>query len=268
MNPERLKDLEEAIKIHIKKLEGFGSRYYAHEGMLGAQAYIESRLRDWGYRVERSIAAYKDASYASPWALKAGRTGTEGKLYLLAAHFDSISQNEKGDILDAAPGADDNATGVAVLLEVAKALSARDLEQSVGFVFFNVEEVGQHASKRFAEEFKEKKTRLDGVINIDTIGTWPLSLRQGGKVNYVTNDVSRPFMDKLEASLKIPLKAAATPWEDDHASFWAEGYQAIELTEEGCTPVMHTPQDTSEKIDFESVATVAQALVELFSNPF
>jgi Zn-dependent M28 family amino/carboxypeptidase len=268
MKPEQGMGLEEAILIHVKKLEGFGSRYYAHEGNRGAQEYIESRLRDYGYRVERSIAAYQDASYASPWALKAGRTGPEGKLYLLTAHFDSISQNENGDILEAAPGADDNATGVAVLLEVAKALSGLDLEQSVGFVFFNVEEVGQHASKRFAKEFKGKTTHLDGVINIDTIGTWPLSLGQGGKVNYVTNEVSRPFMERLEASLPLPLKEAETPWEDDHASFWAEGYQAVELTEEGCTPVMHTPQDTSEKIDFESVAAVAQALIALFSKPF
>ena len=268
MPPEQIADLEKGIQAHIKKLESFGSRYYARDGNRGALEYIESCLRDCGYRVERSLAPYQDASYASPWALKAANAGPEGKLYLLTAHFDSISQNEKGDILDAAPGADDNATGVAVLLEVAKALSGWDLEQSVGFVFFNVEEVGQHASKRFAKEFKEKKTRLDGVINIDTVGTWPLSLRQGGKVNYVTNDPSRPFMERLEAALGLPLKAAETPWEDDHASFWAEGYQAIELTEEGCTPAMHTPQDTSEKIDFQSVAAVAQALIDLFLKPF
>jgi Zn-dependent M28 family amino/carboxypeptidase len=268
MKQERLDGLEEGILAHIKKLEGFGSRYYAREGNREAQEYIVACLRDYGYSVDQSFATYRDASYASPWAVKAGRTGTEGKLYLLTAHFDSISQNEQGDILEAAPGADDNATGVALLLEVAKALSGRDLEQSVGFVFFNVEEVGQHASKRFAKEFKERGTRLDGVVNIDTVGTWPLSLRGGGKVNYVTNDFSRPFMHRIEATLGVPLKAAETPWEDDHASFWAEGYPAIELTEEGCTPVMHTPQDTSEKLDCGSVATLTQALIDLFLKPF
>lgn len=259
--------LEDAILAHIKKLEGFGSRYYVREGNPSAQEYIEACMRDYGYRVERSLSNYEGSSFASPWAIKAGGTGTEGKLYLLAAHFDSISQDVKGDILEGAPGADDNATGVGVLLEVARALSRRDLGQSVGFVFFNVEEVGQHGSKQFAKEFKEQGRRLDGVINIDTIGTWPLPLRQGGKVNYVSNELSRPFMERIQASLALPLKPAGTPWEDDHASFWAQGFPAIELTEEGCTPHMHTPQDTSEKLDCESVAMVAQALIDLFLKP-
>jgi bacterial leucyl aminopeptidase len=267
MKPEQAAGLEEALLIHIKALEGFGSRYYAHAGNRRAQEYIESCLRDYGYAVERSLAGYQGASFASPWAVKAGRTAGAGKLHLLTAHFDSISQDESGKILEAAPGADDNATGVAVLLEAARALAPLDPEESVGFVFFNVEEVGQHGSKQFAKEFKEKGARLDGVINIDTVGTWPLSLRQGGRVNYVTNDLSRPFMDRIEAAFTLPLKAAATPWEDDHASFWAQGYAAIELTEEGCTAAMHTPQDTSEKLDGPSLAMLAQALIELFLKP-
>jgi hypothetical protein len=263
---ERNTGLEASVSAHIKTLEAFGSRYYAVEGNRAAQAYIETCLRDYGYAVERSLAAYEGGSFASPWAVKAGKAGTAGSLYLLTAHFDSISQDEQGSILEAAPGADDNATGVAVLLEVAKALSRLDLEQSVGFVFFNVEEVGLHGSKQFAAEFKERGSRLDGVINVDTIGTWPLSLSLGGKVNYVTNEPSRPFLERIQGAFSLPMKPAETPWQDDQASFWAEGYPAIELTEEGCTPAMHTPRDTSEKVDSVSVAMVAQALVALFQK--
>lgn len=260
--------LEENILGHIKALEALGSRYYAREGNAAAQAYIEARLREQGYRVEKSRASFQEGWFESPWVVKAGKAGAEGKFYLLAAHFDSISQDKDGGILEQAPGADDNASGVAVLLEMARALAPLELEQSVGFVFFNVEETGQQGSKHFAKTWKEKGGRLDGVINIDTIGTWPVALSQGGKVNYVTNDLSRPFLARVETGLKLPLKPAATPWEDDHASFWAQGYPAIELTEEGCTPVMHSPQDTSDRIDVESVAAVAQALIELLSKPF
>ena len=260
--------LEAGLLAHIKALEGFGSRHHSHEGNRSAQAYLESRLADYGYRVERSLSTYQGAAFVSPWAVKAGTAGAEGELHLLAAHFDSISQDQEGAILGQAPGADDNASGVAVLLETARALASMDLRASVGFVFFNVEEVGRHGSQQFAKDWKTKGARLDGVINIDTIGTWPLPLSRGGKVNYVTNEPSRPYLERIQRALHLPLKAAATPWEDDHASFWAEGFSAIELTEEGCTPAMHTPRDTSEKIDMESVARVAQALIKLFSNSF
>lgn len=267
MDPLDLSGLEERLLAHIKKLESCGTRYYGSEGNRAAQAYIETCLQDWGYPVERSMSAYQGASFVSPWAVKAGRLGVEGSLTLLAAHFDSISQGQDGAILAEAPGADDNASGVAVLLEAARALADLPTDHGVGFVFFNVEEVGQHGSKQFAKEWKEQGRRLDGVINIDTIGTWPVPLSRGGQVNTVSNEASQPFMDRIRRSLALPLKAAATPWEDDHASFWAEGFPAIELTEEGCTPAMHSPQDTSEKIDVESVAGVTLALVQMLSKP-
>jgi hypothetical protein len=107
---------------------------------------------------------------------------------------------------------------------------------------------------------------LDGVINLDTLGTWPVSLADGGKVNYVANEASQPWMEEIRRRFPLPLKPAGTLWEDDHASFWAEGFPAIELTEEGCTPFMHTPGDTSEKVDVRSVALVADALVHMLQR--
>ena len=253
-------DLETNIREHIEALERLGSRYCTTDGCLRALAYIETCMRKYGYTVERSVSQWEGRPFSSPWAIKAGR-GPE--LYLLTAHYDSISQAKDGKLLDRAPGADDNATGVAVLLETAKSLIHQNLNCGVGFVFFNVEEVGQHGSKQFAKEWKERGRRIDGVINIDTIGTWPTPLLNGGQVNYVSNPLSQPLLDRVKASFDLPLKPAATPWEDDHASFWAEGFQAIELTEEGCTPFMHSPEDTSEKVDVPSVARVAQGLIEM-----
>jgi Zn-dependent M28 family amino/carboxypeptidase len=197
--------------------------------------------------------------------MKAGRSE---KFYMLSAHFDSISQDKDGKILDAAPGADDNASGVAVLLECARVLASREIAQNIGIVFFNLEEVNWGGSKGLAGEWKEKGRRLDGVINIDGIGTWPLSLAQGGKVNYVVNELSMPLMEQIKSAFSLPLKPADTMWEDDHASFWAQGYPAIEFTEEGCSPFMHSPGDTSEKVDFKSVAAVAEAVIELLQKGF
>lgn len=254
-------NMETAIRTHIETLERLGTRYCTSDGCRQALDYIETRMREFGYTIERSVSRWEGREFSSPWAIKSGRGPA---LYFLTAHYDSISQSKDGKLLDQAPGADDNATGVAILLETAKALVRQNLNAGAGFVFFNVEEVGQHGSKQFAKEWKEAGRRIDGVINIDTIGTWPLSLQNGGQVNYVSNAMSQPLLDHVKSTFRLPLKKAATPWEDDHASFWAKGFQAIELTEEGCTPVMHSPEDTSEKLDIPSVAGVADALIEMF----
>lgn len=256
-------NVEERILYHVKRLESLGSRYHSDQGNRDARDYIEACLRDYRLPIERSFSRFQNLAYASTWTLKPGKGE---KVFFLAAHFDSISQDKEGKILPQAPGADDNASGVAVLLEVAHALHKLDLPQSLGFVFFNVEEIGQFGSKQFAKEWKEQGKRLDGLINIDTIGTWPVSLKQGGKVNTVTNEASRPLLDLVERHSGLPMKPAGTPWEDDHASFWAEGFQAIELTEEGCTPAMHSPQDTSEKLDLESIAATTEALIKMFQK--
>jgi Zn-dependent M28 family amino/carboxypeptidase len=258
--------MTESISKHIKTLESFGSRYCTRNGNGLGQGYIERCLREYGYPVRRAFAEFEGRSYASPWAWKIGSRGSAGRQILLAAHFDSISYNAKGDLLPQAPGADDDASGVAVLLEAARMLAGQTLPHSLCFVFFNLEEVGMVASRQFAKDWKMEGRRLDGVINIDGIGTWPVSLAQGGKVNYVTNEASRPWMATLQRHFGLPLKPADTPWEDDHASFWAEGFPAIELTEEGCTPFMHTSGDTSEKVDMRSVAGVAEALVGMLKR--
>lgn len=110
-------DLETAIREHIETLERLGTRYCTTEGCRLALDYIEARLRGYGYTVEQSVAQWEGQLFSSPWAIKAGRGPG---LYLLSAHYNSISQAKDGKLLDRAPGADDNASGVAVLLETAK----------------------------------------------------------------------------------------------------------------------------------------------------
>jgi leucyl aminopeptidase len=259
-------ELRAGIRAHILALESLGTRYHASQGNARAQEYIETRLRDFGYSVRRSMAVHEGVPYASPWALTAPDGGQDEPFHLFTAHFDSISQDKDGRLLAAAPGADDNASGVAVVLELARALVDARPRPNVGFAFFNVEEVGQEGSRAFAQDWKSQGKRLDGVVNIDTIGTWPRALGRGGAVHYVSNEASRAFLDWFLARFPLPVKAAETAWEDDHASFWAQGYPAIELTEEGCTPVMHSPGDTSEKLDLESVATVAMELIAVFRD--
>ena len=56
-------------------------------------------------------------------------------------------------------------------------------------------------------------------------------------------------------------------WRDDHASFWRNGFKAIEITEDGCTPYMHKPTDTAEKLQYDNIAKIVYGLYTILGQP-
>ena len=90
---------------------------------------------------------------------------------LLSAHFDSTASVNRR-LSPQAPGADDNASGVAALLELARILKGRTAERNIEFVFFNCEEQGTAGSKHLAKMYKDNQWPIEYMINLDTIGTW------------------------------------------------------------------------------------------------
>ena len=98
------------------------------------------------------------------------------KIYLLSAHFDSIASDKSDQSV--APGALDNATGVATLLETARVLSQYELPHPVHIVFFDVEEVGLQGSAAFAERASREERPYVAGMNIDSVGAAPLPSNQ------------------------------------------------------------------------------------------
>lgn len=90
----------------------------------------------------------------------------ENDIILLIAHIDSISDNQEG----IAPGADDNGSGVSVLIETARNLKGASLEKTVMFSLFSNEEPGNAGSKAFAGNAKRHKLNIYAVINLDILG--------------------------------------------------------------------------------------------------
>lgn len=98
-----------------------------------------------------------------------------GTVFLFCAHYDSHPAGLKTGSL--APGADDNGTGVAVLLEGARVLAANPGDNTIEWVFFANEEQGHKGSKAYVQALKDKGLSLKGAINIDTIGYTQSSLK-------------------------------------------------------------------------------------------
>jgi len=244
---------------HIRALAGFESRHVLHPGNKKAEEYIVRQLEKYGYAPR--LDAFEAGGKTLNNVLSAS-SDKERPVILLTAHFDSTAGRGDGP----APGADDNASGVATLLELARIVKERPIPKNVEFVFFNCEESGTAGSKHLSDEYRDRRRPIDYVINVDTIGTWKGPLSSTCPVNYVTDTNSEAVVKQLAERFPYPLRKAKTMWRDDHARFWDSGFKAIEITEDGCTEHMHKPTDTPEKLDYDNIARIVHGLYVVLSR--
>jgi hypothetical protein len=246
---------------HVRILAGFESRHISHPGNQKAEEYITQELEKYGYSPK------VDAFQARNGILHNVLSDSSDKqqpVLLLTAHFDSTARAD-GRLSPQAPGADDNASGVAALLELARIAKERHLQKKIEFAFFNCEESGTAGSRHLSSEYRDQHWPIDYVINVDTIGTWKGPLSDTCPVNFVTDANSVNVVRQLAERFPYPLRQAQTMWRDDHARFWDNGFKAIEITEDGCTEHMHKPTDTPEKLDYDNIARIVHGLYVVLS---
>lgn len=182
---------------------------------------------------------------------------------ILSAHFDSIGwANEQ-----VYQGAVDNATGVAALIQVASALKQYADEHPVNadilFVAYNGEESDLQGSEAFVQDIQKKYDHLYN-INLDTIG-----IKNGGPVLIVGDDTERnkALMAALEESLlqhQMDAKVTHASLTSDHVSFNSHNLSAVTIGQEDFTKI-HTPEDTTDLVDFEFLPTIVEAVYDFVS---
>jgi aminopeptidase YwaD len=204
--------------------------------------------------------------------------GRELPPLLIGAHYDTVSGS---------PGADDNASGLVVLLEVALQLRGLSLIRPVWLVAFCLEEQDRLGSQAFAARMKSERRELVGAIILECVGFStsqpgtqqtppgvPIAVpTQGDFVAIVGNEASRSLVLQLEQeaqrnkarlktlSLVVPGLGEAMPdtRRSDHASFWDAGYPAVVLTDTANfrNPHYHRETDTVETLNLEFLSSVA-----------
>ena len=144
ISPDELYATIDALQ-HIGSTAGVeNSRFYLAPGNLAAAEYIYERMAQYGLNVRYEDLMVDTGAFATNVVGELpGRDPS--KVYLVTAHFDSLSSDS-----GPAPGADDNASGVAGMLEIARVLSAFNLPYSVRFVALNAEEVVFQGADAFA----------------------------------------------------------------------------------------------------------------------
>lgn len=225
------------------------SRHYLEPGNELAANYIEEKLTEYGYPVERQVFSFNGVNILG---VKQGNLAPQ-KYVVIGAHYDSYPPGTRS------PGADDNGSGVAAVLEMAKLLQDVELPFSIIFALWDEEEIGLVGSRAFARSFGANNEELKGYINLDMIA-WDGN--DDGIVEINTRNIANSALMAEKAVLyneiyNIGLQTKVVnpgPNSSDFASFWNNGYTAIGINEiyydEDNNPYWHTLEDKLNKFNF------------------
>jgi len=277
------------LRRHVEALAGeIGERNLWHRDALErARRYIAGELAGLGYQVRAHQYQVWGETVANLDADLAGRRRAE-EIVLLGAHYDSVL---------GCPGAGDNGSGVAGVLEVARLLRASALDRTVRFAAFVNEEPPFYFTSRmgslvYARECRRRRERVVAMFSLETMGYYadaegsqrypfPLGFfypKCGDFIAFVGNLASRALVRRSLAlfrrETRFPSEGVAALgylpgiyW-SDHWAFWRQGYQAVMVTDTAPFryPWYHTPEDTPEKLDYDRMARVVRGLARLVEH--
>lgn len=277
--------LEGHLQAHVVALaEKIGPRNVFLPAKLHASAqYIRTCWEEQGYEV--TVQAFKvNGTSCENLSVEIPGKRKPEKIVVVGAHYDTVSHS---------PGANDNGSAVASLLELSRLAGEAVWDATVRFVAFTNEEppffkTGHMGSLVYAKECKQRKEDIAAMICLETMGYYtqepktqkypfPLNFfypNTGDFLAVVGNLSSKPLVKSFAAAFMeagdFPIECAAPfgfitgiDW-SDHWSFWQCGYQAIMLTDTALFryPYYHSPQDTADKLDYHSLARVTYGIFQ------
>lgn len=260
----------ERITGRIKKLESFKTRYSYSEGYTKAANFAVEEFTKLGF--EAKLVEYSDGrTQYNVVAQKKGADPAAG-FYVVGAHLDSTSRSSSAE----APGADDNASGSAGVMEVATIISKYPFADRVRFVLFAGEELGLRGSKAYVKQLTASGEikKVLGMVNLDMIGfdkTPPISSLWQTKETF--SDFVGNFLAVARDGGKLKITMSYNIWGSDHVSFINGGAPAFLFIEDeyGANPHYHQPTDHTENLNPEMLKefsrVAAQGLVNILSAP-
>lgn len=267
------------LEFHIKSLasDARGRNHHLGNTLIPARTYITEQFQAAGYEVLFQEYSFAHITYAN---IEVELLGNEhpDEIIVIGAHYDSVIYS---------PGANDNASGVAAVLEIARLLNRQPLSRTVRLVafvneeppFFQTEAMGSFV---YAKRSAVRKENIVAMFTLETIGyfsdepgsqTYPPLVsyfypNSGNFIAFVSNLDSRQLLQQSVQIFKeqatIPVESAALPafipgvdWSDQW-SFWQCGYPGIMITDTAIYryPYYHTPEDTPDKIDYEKMTRI------------
>ncbi len=278
---------KERLINYVSEIEGLRHGSTNYNELEKKANFIEFTLKSFNLNVENQYFLFQKRTYRNIIATFEG-TKKDTEYILLGAHYDAAWGS---------PGADDNASGVAVLLEAANILSRERLNKSIQFVAFTLEEPQPQTirfligSEYFVKEAKKANKRYKAVFILESVGYTdkndgsqiaPVLVRapvpkKGDFLAVISNrkskhlmeafySISREYVPELKiVTYKTPFSGRIIPETrfSDHASFWNYGYPALMLTDTAMfrNPYYHTHRDTQNTLDFDFIMNVTKAVI-------
>ena len=269
------------LRRHVAAVASREHNQFRPSELEASARYIEKTFAGSGYavsaqRYETAMGEVRNIEVEVTGGVRAA------EIIVVGAHYDSVA---------GAVGANDNGSGVAAVLELARLFRGANPARTLRFVaFVNEEPPFYHSdamgSRVYARRSKERGENIVAMFSLETIGYYsdrpgsqrypfPLSFfypSTGHFIAFVSNLASRPLLHEVIASFRrhaeFPSEAVAAPafipgvdW-SDHWSFWKEGYPALMVTDTAPYryPHYHTLQDTPDKVDYDRLARVVTGL--------
>lgn len=264
--------------------EGIGQRSYLDIDKLDMAAqFIEKKLVSFGCAAERQPFSYRNNLYYNIIGEVQGTEKIDNGILVIGAHYDTVIGT---------PGADDNASGIAGLLELARLAAAEPFRKTVCFAAFCLEEPPVYMTKNMgsyihAKSLSDAKTDVYGMISLEMLGYYsdhnqsqyyPNHLfsyfypDKGNFIAFVGNISSMRFTEKVKSNFKtassFPVESlngiSIIPGVDfsDHRNFWKFGYPAFMITDTGFyrNPNYHAHGDTSATLNYDLMAELVSGL--------
>jgi len=281
-------DLRQRLKNHVFHLaETIGERnIWRPQALTEAADYIAASLSSSDLSVVIRTYEIKGQTVGN---VETTLLGESDDIILVGAHYDTVP---------GCPGANDNGSGVAVLIELARMLANVRPQKTIRLVAFVNEEppffkTDRMGSRVYVRQSRERSEKIVAMLSLETLGyysqsedsqAFPLPLiglfypDRGNFVAFVSNLKSRKLLHRVVAgfreSARIPSEGLAAPgwvtgvdWSDQW-SFWQEGIPAVMVTDTAPfrDPYYHSPGDTSDRLQYRELALVTEGLARAVAS--
>lgn len=275
--------MRERLLLYLNKIVIERCPYYASAGHLFVREYIRAHFAKYGEVTVHEFEV-RGNQHQNLILEIAAKDGKERYPIVIGAHYDTVA---------ACVGADDNGSGVAVLLEFAQYFTEHPLKYPLRLIAFDMEEYGLLGSNAYAHQLKSEQQKLRLMISLEMLGYcdhtpnsqhYPAGLEHlypsvGNYIALIGNIPTTAELIHFQHHLKpiVPCEWLPAGWRgisipatrlSDHAPFWDNGYKAIMVTDTAFmrNPHYHKPSDSLETLDLDFLTNVCQGLIKGLSE--
>lgn len=259
---------QDSLRAFDQRLEAFYTRYVWSDSIDRARDWMVQKLQSWGYtQVTTPTFSYGGGIHYNVKAIKTGYAEPNSYI-VVGGHYDSYNSQSGGVVF--APGADDDGSGTALTLELARVFRNIPTRKSIIFMPFSAEEVGLVGSRAAAIDFKTAGTKVECMYNFDMVAfvtdaVWGLNLSSGPNTAY--RQIAADAATRLTSIVPYITGLGSS---SDHYSFHQQGFDIVDHIEHNFNfDGWHTNIDLSSRLNFPyftQVAKLAIASVAIAAN--